>query len=264
MSGTALFLVHDEDAVRGPAETGTLREHVEAAGLVTSVAVPGRDDLDVLGHRLLVVMGSEASAYDDTVVWLPAEMQAVSAAVAAGIPVLGVCFGGQLLARVLGGQVRRATRPERGFVSVTSSDPRLVAAGPWMAFHGDEFLLPPGAVPVAVNDACLQAYVHNQHLGVQFHPEISPAVFDAWVDSWESADSIPALEAAGLDVAALRSEIATRAVQARERCGRLFQAFWSRASTWPPGASSSPAPNSSPAHISSSAPTHSSAPSQAS
>ncbi len=51
---------------------------------------------------LLVVMGSAASVLDPSVRWIEPERLLVADAVAAQVPVLGVCFGGQLLAQVLG------------------------------------------------------------------------------------------------------------------------------------------------------------------
>ena len=69
--------------------------------------LPGAGSFD-----LLVVMGSIESATDDGVPWIGPERALVAAAVDGGVPVLGVCFGGQLLAQVLGGTVAKASRPE--------------------------------------------------------------------------------------------------------------------------------------------------------
>ena len=132
-------------------------------------------------------MGSAHAAYDDELPWLAPELAYLRRAVDVGTPVLGICFGGQALARVLGGTVGRAPMPERGLTTVESLDP-AVPAGPWMEFHHDAFTLPPGATPLARSEAGLQAFAHGPHLGVQFHPEISPDVFAAWAESWSPAD----------------------------------------------------------------------------
>jgi GMP synthase (glutamine-hydrolysing) len=225
-AGKVLFLVHDPDPIRGPALCGTLLEHVRIHELSADFAVPGRDVLTPDGYDLIVVMGSEAAAYDDGVSWIAPELTMLKQAIAKDVPVLGICFGGQLLARALGAEVRRAPAPERGFIRVRSSDTDLVPAGPWMGFHYDEFLLPPGATPVAQNDACQQAFTLGPHLGLQFHPEISPETFDTWRKSWP--DSGASLLAEGVDMAAIAREVDDRAEQSAAACGRLFSAFWSR------------------------------------
>src|SRR5262245_11301759 len=57
--------------------------------------------------ELLLVMGSPESAYDHRVPWLSAELAWLKAVQARGVPTLGICFGSQLLARALGGEVYR-------------------------------------------------------------------------------------------------------------------------------------------------------------
>ncbi len=119
--------------------------------------LPRLDELDELGG--LVVMGGpmgvgEVSEYP----WLAGELELLAAAVAAGLPVLGVCLGAQLLAAALGARVYRGERPEvgAGSVSLTAdgrADPMLGAAGlaelPVVHWHQDTFDLPPGAVLLA-------------------------------------------------------------------------------------------------------------------
>jgi GMP synthase (glutamine-hydrolysing) len=140
---------------------------------------------------LLVVMGSIESVTDATVDWIEPERRLVAGAVAAGIPVLGVCFGGQLLAQVLGGTVTRAVRPEIGWRTVVTSDPSMVGAGPWLDWHGDAFDCPPGAEAMAHTDVSLHAFVHGVHTGVQFHPEVTEDVVHAWIADARDRDGIP-------------------------------------------------------------------------
>jgi GMP synthase (glutamine-hydrolysing) len=99
-----------------------------------------------------------------------------------GIPVLGVCFGGQLLAQVLGARVSRASRPERGWHAIDTDDPERVPPGPWLMWHQDQFTVPPGAVALARTDVCLQAFVLGPHTGVQFHPEVTAEIVGHWID----------------------------------------------------------------------------------
>ncbi len=127
-----------------------------------------------------VVLGSEQTAYDDAVPWLAAELAYVERLLAADVPVLGICFGGQVLARVLGARLYRLTEPEVGLVQVASRSPCL-AEGPWPSWHRDAFDLPPGAAELAVNKVSLQAFALGPHVGVQFHPEATRPIVASWL-----------------------------------------------------------------------------------
>jgi GMP synthase (glutamine-hydrolysing) len=222
----ALILAHSPVPGRGERTVGTvgpaLREQgfdVVVGSLVPgSAPIPGPDEVEVL-----VVLGSAEAAYDDTVPWLAGELAYLRRALDAGTAVLGICFGAQLLARVLGGTVARAARPERGFVAVGSVDPEALPAGTWMEFHYDAFTLPPGAVPLAYNDVGLQAFRLGPHMGVQFHPEITPAVFASWRSSWSSAKAAGVV--ADLDVGALTAELDARAAACAAGCRELVARF---------------------------------------
>ena len=97
---------------------------------------------------------------------------------------LGLCFGGQLLARVLGGEVFRATWPRSAGCPCGRNDPALVPEGPWFQWHFDTFTLPPGATLVAETDVGPQAFVGGRSLGLQFHPEVTPEIMDDWVRAY--------------------------------------------------------------------------------
>jgi GMP synthase-like glutamine amidotransferase len=92
-------------------------------------------------------------------------------AVESGKPVLGICFGGQLIARALGGSVTRSPKAEIGWTYIWSEEPDLVSNGPWFQFHYDRWTVPATALEVARNSAASQAFTHARNLGVQFHPE---------------------------------------------------------------------------------------------
>ena len=86
---------------------------------------PDPADFDVV-----VALGAAWSAYDDTLhSWLLPELQLLRDAHRAQFPVLGVCFGGQLLAAAHGGSVALAAQPEIGWYDVQSDDD-LVPGGP--------------------------------------------------------------------------------------------------------------------------------------
>jgi GMP synthase (glutamine-hydrolysing) len=172
-----LVVEHDPDA---PA--GVLGRWAAAGGLTAAtVRLHAGDPLPPAGGcQAVVVLGSEQTAYDDAVPWLAAELAFVGRLLAAGVPVLGICFGAQVLARVLGARLYRLAKPEIGWVRVASKHPGL-PEGPWPSWHRDAFNLPPGAAEQAVNDVCLQAFTIGPHAGVQFHPEATEPIVGSWL-----------------------------------------------------------------------------------
>ncbi|OZD80043.1 GMP synthase [Rhodococcus sp. 05-339-2] len=228
----AVVLVHDRDPALARRDIGTLDAELRSRGFQLDVHSfdhsPDTAPPSLSEAQLLVVMGSPDAAYDDTLTWLAPEIAYVRQAIDAQVPILGVCFGGQLLARVLGGSVRKSEHPEYGFVDVESSDPELVAAGPWMEFHGDTFVAPPEATVIARNGAAQQAFVHGPHLGLQFHPEIDLDTYDAWAAAWDR-DGVEH----EVDVHEIRRAIADAEPAARLRCSALLDSFLARASAVP-------------------------------
>jgi GMP synthase-like glutamine amidotransferase len=143
----------------------------------------GASSLPTLGSfDVLVVLGSNESVLDPSVPWMGPERDLVAGAVASEVPVLGVCFGGQLLAQILGGEVTRAAEPEIGWREVESVDPARIPTGPWLEWHEDAFTAPPGAEALARTEVSLQAYVAGIHTGIQFHPEVTRDIVVRWVD----------------------------------------------------------------------------------
>ena len=140
---------------------------------------------DADGWDLIVSLGAPWSVYDETAVggWIGGELALLRKAHHLGVPVLGVCFGAQALTTALGGSVEAAPRPEIGWVEVATEDPALVGPGPWFQWHYDRCLPPPGAVSVARNDVCVQAFRTGRSLGVQFHPEITTRMVRGWLDN---------------------------------------------------------------------------------
>ncbi len=136
------------------------------------------------------------------------------------VPVLGLCFGGQLLARVAGGRSFRSDRAEIGWAPVQSNDPDLIPPGPWFNWHFDSFTLPPGAKLIAETDVGPQAYVIGRSLGLQFHPEVTPEIMDAWVKSYRHE-----LDGDGVDPDALLEETHRIAPEVRKRSEHLFNHF---------------------------------------
>jgi GMP synthase-like glutamine amidotransferase len=157
-------------------------------------ALPTAEELDGL-----VVMGGPMGANDDDAhPNLPAERALLAAAVARGIPVLGVCLGAQLLAAALGARVYRGEVYEvgPGEVEVLADDPVLGAAGatlPVMHWHHDTFELPAGARLLAGSAHYPhQAFrVGERAWGLQFHVELDAALAAAWAPHLPAGVQIP-------------------------------------------------------------------------
>lgn len=174
----ALILQHEEPTPPGVV-TEWLADH--GARVETFRIDVDERDVDPTEFDLVVSLGSEFAAFDDTKPFVPREAELVRRAVEADVPVLGLCFGGQMLARVLGAEVYRSTSSEIGWLPVRSKDPELVPEGPWFQWHFDTFTVPDGARAIAESDAGPQAFVAGRSLALQFHPELTQEIMDDWV-----------------------------------------------------------------------------------
>ncbi len=69
--------------------------------------------------------------------------------------------------------------PRIGWSTVRPCDPR-VAAGPWFSWHDHQLVPPPGATVLATDDDGVAAFRSGRCAGVQFHPEMTPALLERW------------------------------------------------------------------------------------
>jgi len=140
----------------------------------------------------LCFMGGPMSVNDD-LPWISAVLDLIRAAVRSGIPVIGHCLGGQLMAKALGGSVAANPVREIGWGNVTV--PENAEARRWfgtlrgfLAFHwhGETFTIPPGAVRILESPFCTnQAFALGPHLALQCHVEMSSELIRAWCEGWE-------------------------------------------------------------------------------
>jgi len=141
---------------------------------VTTGELPPNFDYDGV-----VVTGSRSSVYWDEG-WIDDLTGWVARAADRGLPVLGVCYGHQVLAEALGGRVDAMDDIELGYreirpTAAADGDPLLDGLdAPFLAFetHSDRVVdLPPRATLLAENDRGVQAFRRGDCWGVQFHPE---------------------------------------------------------------------------------------------
>jgi GMP synthase (glutamine-hydrolysing) len=140
----------------------------------------------------LVVMGGTMNVDElDAYPFLRQSRTLMAEALERDIPVMGVCLGAQMMARVLGGDVHRATPRNARFSPLELSSE--AAADPVMApfatgaevlqFHEDTFTIPTGAVPLATSAASglHQAFRHGERAyAIQFHFEVDTAILKEW------------------------------------------------------------------------------------
>lgn len=178
---------------------------------------------DPAGYDAVLVLGAPWSAYAPEVAgWVRPELELMRRADQSGVPVLGICFGGQLLATAHGGLVHKSPFPEIGWRPVHSDEPWL--AGPWFQWHYDRWLTPPDAVELARNGAAPQAFRLRRNLALQFHPEIDTAALKGWLEFGGDREAV----AAGLDPEILLAQTEAAEADAAVRARRLVDSFLDR------------------------------------
>jgi len=148
----------------------------------------------------LVFMGGPMSVNDD-LPWIPRSLHLIREAVATGIPVLGHCLGGQLIAKALGGSITRNPIKEIGWGTVRiTTEPKAAdwldgsSAFPAFHWHGETFSIPHDAVRILESSHCPnQAFtLDNRHLALQCHVEMTEAMIRDWCD--KGAEEIAAAD----------------------------------------------------------------------
>lgn len=185
---------------------------------------------DLNGVSGLCLMGGPMSVNDD-LPWIPSELDLIRQAVAADIPVIGHCLGGQLMAKALGGQVGANPVKEIGWGELTVTDPE--AARPWVGdtlhslpgfhWHGETFTLPQGAQRILKSAWCEnQAFLLNdRHIGMQCHVEMTPELITTWCDNGAgeiAASTSPAVQLP----AAIMTDLESRTVQLHTLADKIY------------------------------------------
>ncbi len=161
-------------------------------------------------YDAVVLMGGVAMPdEDDRYPWIPPELRLLREGLERELPMLGVCFGGQILARAADAAVGPGTT-EQGWFDIGllpdgEFDPLIGPLGVgYRAFewHHYNFEMPPNAVPLAINAAGNQAYrVGRAAWGLQVHIEVDRKTVEWWMDVGASN-----LDEHGVDKDALRAD----------------------------------------------------------
>jgi GMP synthase-like glutamine amidotransferase len=172
-------------------------------------------------YAFVASLGHDRMAGDTHEPAVAAEREVLARAVELEVPVLGLCYGGQVLAAVLGAHVGPAPVPELGWREIETDDPRLVPSGPWLEWHFERFATPPGATELARTADAPQAFRYGPHLGVQFHPEATVEIVEGWAEADARQLAARGIDDPGSLLAAAPAQIAAAAGAAF----RLFDAF---------------------------------------
>ncbi len=178
----------------------------------------------------LVFMGGPMSVNDD-LPWISSTLALIRQAVAAGIPVLGHCLGGQLMARALGGTVGSNPLKEIGWGEVAVA--KNTEARTWFGevteftafhWHGETFSLPSDATLILSSAYCQnQAFVMGPHLAMQCHVEMTEEMVKEWcaigAEEVAAAAASPGVQSVGV----IQQNLPVHVSGLNQVAGRLYQ-----------------------------------------
>ncbi len=193
MTQPVLIIVHQQHST-----PGRVGELLEARGYTLERRCPNLGDPlpdDIEPYAAAIIFGGPQSANDEHLPGIRAELDWLEQVALPGArPLLGICLGAQLIARVLGAKV--GPHPE-GLVEIGYHPVYPTAAGgdlferPMMFYqwHRETFEIPAGAVHLAHNDAFdAQAFRYGGRVfGIEFHPEMTRAMIERWTTSERGA-----------------------------------------------------------------------------
>jgi len=176
---------------------GYLGEFLDARGTPWELAcidserpVPQQID-DVSG---LIFMGGAGSVNDDHD-WIQHELSLIQRAYERDVPMMGICFGAQLMSKALGGDVVAGPAMEIGWHPLRRVNgchcegwlqglPESIETFHW---HLDTFSVPSGFTPL-LQSCCFrnQAFVKDKHLAMQFHLEMTEKMLNGWIERYGS------------------------------------------------------------------------------
>lgn len=185
-----LTLVHQPNA--GP---GLFQPIIEEQGFELEIASWAMDlppSRDIVDYDAVIILGGDMQVDQEHLLpWLAPEKAEIKRAIDAGMPILGICLGGQLIADVEGARVGPVRTVREGWNDVIAmpdahEDPimgRLPSQFRTIVWHFYEFQIPDSARPLAMSATSWQAFRLRDRpvWALQFHPEGDPDAMDTWV-----------------------------------------------------------------------------------
>ena len=205
-----LVIQHNDDDNLNDLAAPFLEAGLEIVQWHAEKTAPPVDSLD--GFSGLVSLGAFAGVEDEAeTAWMPFERKLIESALAIEMPVLGLCFGSQLLASVAGAEVGKSGKPEVGWYEVemaeeAAEDPLMSVLGPQpevIQYHYDTFHWPTSSgrmnhkiTILGTANGMNQAFrVGKNAWGTQFHIEMNLPTMLGWIASYprafEKAGNVP-------------------------------------------------------------------------
>ena len=169
-----------------------------------------------------IIMGGPQSANDNHLPYIRYELAWLKESLPAGLPMLGICLGAQIMAKAAGAEIGRSPLRELGWypISPAADDPlfaTLPAEGLTVfQWHGETFTLPEGATLVASHPQVPQQAFRlgRGQYGLQFHVEVDEAIIGQWIEAGDSERAY----LGELGIARLQKETPTYLPAMREFC----------------------------------------------
>lgn len=148
--------------------------------------------LDLTAVAGLVFMGGPFSVNDD-LPWVNDEIKLIQRAIDKDVPMMGVCFGAQLISKALGAEVNRAKHMEAGWHNITVDSSQLVDISGLnldetfevFEWHEDTFSTPEGTIPLfSGRNLENQGYLYGKVLAMQFHLEMTEHMVHDWLERY--------------------------------------------------------------------------------
>ena len=164
--------------------------------------------------------------------WISDEIRLIQSAAVSGLPVMGVCFGGQLISRALGGDVITSKHMQIGWHPVTTTgEGRALLSGAGVPadfhvfeWHAESFSLPAGAVPLFYDrNGNNQGFILGNCLAMQFHLEVTRELIEDSLKRF--ADCLPSPNFSVQSSEQMRAEISSH-LAAMHRVAERIYGWW--------------------------------------
>jgi len=179
-------------------------------------------------------MGGPMSV-NDPLPWIEKTCQLIRSAVAADIPVIGHCLGGQLMSKALGGEITRNPVKEIGWGDAFGEGHSLGKhwlgdlagkSGSVFHWHGETFSIPNGATRLFSNQYCAnQMFVLGPHLAMQCHVEMTPEMVARWCEDWAAEAQATADQASVQAPEAMKGDVSVRLPHMRQLSEQLYSVW---------------------------------------